>query len=237
MSQSPDGSYLGAGRGAILEAVEAQRHEVMRLAGEDIRRVEDRRERDLRRLDDVAGSLALGESKAETSPPSSTGAPARPERPNGKRRRKGKRQSASQKALESREAVLRLLQEADGPRASGEIRRPLGLTEHTTTNALKKLIAEGAVEKRGTGAHTRYLAARSSGARLGAAQLKTDTIQGKILMILDDRGSASLNELAQALRIPAERVREECAALIAEGEIRMSTAGGAPIYVRMRAAA
>jgi hypothetical protein len=51
------------------------------------------------------------------------------------------------------------------------------------------------------------------------------------LATLEDRGSASLEELAQALRASREEIQKECGALIREEEIRMARRDGRAVYV------
>ena len=124
------------------------------------------------------------------------------------------------------------------PLALGEIRRQLSISEFSTRSALKRLIEERRVIRSGTGAMTRYATSGERSTTSSPIQQARDigTAQGRILAILEDRASASLAELAQALRMPAEEVRRECGALIREGEVRMARVNGRAVYLRQRAA-
>ena len=235
MPKSSEDSYLDPSRTAIVDLVEHQRREVRRLATEEIRMLEDRRDRDLGTLDDVIGALEGRKGKEVAPPTSSVSAPA-PSRRSRTRRRRKKRGSPTQVALENREAILRHLEGADRQMAAGEIRGPLGISEHANANALKRLVSEGKVARVGSGSGTRYEVTRKSRRAVSGVDHGQGTLEGRILLILEDRGFVSDPELSQALRVPVEKVQEVCAGLIAEGEIRVSNRGGARVYVRLRVA-
>jgi len=209
---------------AVLDVVDVQRRKIWRWASAGIKEVEERRDRELSRLDRVAAIFGTEEGKAEPA----AGGPAARAKPRQRRRKR----ATARAALERREAILRHMAEQARPLALGEIRQRLRISDFSTRSALKRLIQEGRVTRTGTGSMTRYAASAEGPARSGP----TSTPQGRILAILEDRASASLEELAQALRRPVEEVRRECGALIREGEVRMARSNGRPVYLRQRAA-
>jgi predicted ArsR family transcriptional regulator len=169
-----------------------------------------------------------------------------PKATSGKRQKRGSRKrrspTAAAVAESRRQAMHRFLVEQGRPTAFSEIHRSLRLSEFSARSALKRLIAEGAVARVGTGSATRYQArsesladsAPSAGARpLAQAQ---GTMQGRLLATLEDRGSASLEELAQAVRASREVIEKECGVLIREEEIRMARRDGRAVYVSQGAA-
>jgi hypothetical protein len=215
---------------AVLDVVEAQRREIRKSATEQIKKVKERRDRELRKLDQVAAVLDRAAQE-----PARAGAGAR--RPSAKRRRRRRRPTPATAALERREAIYRYLLEQGRPVATGEIRRSLRISEFSTTTALKRLIEEGRIRRIGTGVATRYkttVDAADGPDRQGSERgaVEGGTGQGRILATLEDRTSASLGELAQALREPEEKVRSECGRLIREGEICMGRRDGRPVYLR-----
>ncbi|HEY2479677.1 MAG TPA: hypothetical protein VGI17_13235 [Solirubrobacterales bacterium] len=56
-------------------------------------------------------------------------------------------------------------------------------------------------------------------------------MQGRLIELIADRGSASVDELAQTLRVPREEIQAACGGLVREEEIRMASRGGRPVYV------
>ena len=218
-------------RAAVLDVVGVQRRKIRQWASAGIKEVEERRDRELLRLDQVAAVFEVEEGNAEPA----AGSPAARAKP---RRRRKKRATVAKAALERREAIFRHMAEQAQPLALGEIRRRLSISEFSTRSALKRLIEEGRVIRSGTGAMTRYATSGERSTTSSPIQQARDigTAQGRILAILEDRASASLAELAQALRMPAEEIRRECGALIREGEVRMARVNGRAVYLRQRAA-
>ena len=100
--------------------------------------------------------------------------------------------------------------------------------------ALKSLIEAGRVTRVGENSHTRYQAS-GDGAE-GSVALAEGSGRGRILALVDDRGYASAEELAQATGISLEGVRSKCGALIVEGKLRMARREGQGVYLRARAA-
>jgi hypothetical protein len=225
---------------AVLDVVEAQRQEIRQSASADIGKVEDRRDRELRRLDQVAAVFGSGAASVPGKRSSTTrSAP----KPSSQRLRRRKGRSAAAEARERREAIYRYLLEQARPLAKGEIRQALRTTDFSTSSALKWLAQEGRVKRTGVGAATRYEAKPESppdDSGLAQSVLSAraqGSAQGRILTLLEDRGSASLSELAQALRTPLEQARKECGALIREEEICMARRDGQPVYALQRVAA
>jgi hypothetical protein len=224
---------------AVLDVVEAQRQEIRQSASAEIGKVEDRRDRELRRLDQVAAVFGSGATSVPGKSSTTRSAP----KPSRQRRRQKKRRSVAVEARERREAIYRHLLEQARPLAKGEIRQALRTTDFSTSSALKWLAQEGRVKRTGVGAATRYEAkpespSDDSGFAQSVLSARAQgSAQGRILTILEDRGSASLSELAQALRTPLEQVRKECGALIREEEICMARRDGQPVYALQRVAA
>jgi hypothetical protein len=122
-----------------------------------------------------------------------------------------------------------------------EIRTALRFTEFSTRSALKRLIEEGKVVRTGARETTRYVARDDvAGSPATLPERGPDdggTLQGRLVELIADRGSASVEELAQALRVPREEIQATCGGLIREEEIRMASRGGRPVYVAGPAAA
>jgi hypothetical protein len=207
---------------AILRAVETERRKLTQWFAARVREIEAERDDKLAGLERVVYALD----------PESTTA-AKPRKPS--RSRKGK--TPAKLAAERRGAIVRLLTERAKPLAAGEIHSALEITEFSTRSALKRLVSEGMVRRLGTGAATRYEAKlnRSLGDN-SPADGASGTIQGRLLAIVQDRASASLDELSQATGAPPDEVRRACGALIAEGEIQMGRRDGRPVYVVRRSA-
>lgn len=217
---------------AVRKALDAERRKLQAWAAGVIRDIEDQRDHGLRRLDQVASALTE-EGKAMPGKAS----PAK-----SRRRRSGRgRPTVAALAEKRRQAIHRFLVEQDRPLALAEIRRLLRLSEFSTRSALKRLILEGMVIRTGTGSGTRYQAKPDAASALAVDvgpphNPLEGTLQGRLLATLEDRGSASLEELAQAVRTPREEVERECGGLIREEEIRMARRNGRPVYVHQQAA-
>jgi len=218
------------GAAAVLEVLEGQQLEVRQWMLAGIKSLEDECGEELRRLERAAAALGGVSRRA--------GAKAGPEEPprprsRAKRRSKRKRPGSAQALHERCEAVFRFLDEQEEPRAKGEIRSALRISDFGATSALERLMEEGRVRRMGVGSATRYEAKRrASTPRPSSPSVAEEgTIQGKVLAIVRDRGRASCEELAQALRVAPELIRRECAVLITEEEIRMDRHEGKSVYV------
>jgi len=213
-----------------LEVLEDQRREVSQRLLAEVKSLEDKCDDELRRLDRAA--VALGGASRK---PAVKAAPEEPprRRSRAKRRSKGKRPGSAQAIHERCEAVFRFLDEQEEPRAKGQIRRALRISDFGAASALDRLMEERRVRRTGIGSGTRYEARRrASRPRPSSAGLpKEGTIQGKALATIRDRGRASREELAQAVRVAPELIQRECAVLIAEEEIRMDRHEGKSVYI------
>lgn len=223
---------------AVLDAVDAQRREIRQWASRSIKEIEDRCGRELRRLDRAASALDEEASDSTAQTPSAAPSPSRAQ---PKRRRQRRRKTGAEAAHKRREAIYRYLCEQRKPLAARHIREALRLTDFSTSSALRRLVKEGKVVRTGVGSGTRYAAKHSTRrsentSRIDCGSSHGETVKGKILSLLEDRGSAPLNELAQALRIPVEEIRKECGALIGEEEIRMTRLNDVAVYVRQSVA-
>lgn len=224
-----DGLVSGeAPRGAagVLEVVEAERKRINRSSATAIRAIEAERDHELKMLAQAAA--VLGDSEAnETPEPASRRAP---------KRRRRERENPIEAARERRDAVYRYVSEKGGEISTAEIRSALRITTSSTAGALKRLCEEGRLNRTGIGSGTRYTAVpegseknRTGGVRL--REKESGTVQGRILSLVQDRGSVTPEELAQALHIPLEEVQRQCGSLIREEEIRMARRNGRPVYV------
>lgn len=137
MPKLSEDSYLNSSRTVIADVVERQRHEIRRLATEEIRKLEDRRDSDLRTLDDVLGALE-GRGSKDVVPRASSAPALTPSRGSSRRRRR-RRGNPAQVALENREAILRHLEEGDRQMAAGEIRNALGISEHAKCQRVEEV--------------------------------------------------------------------------------------------------
>ncbi len=214
---------------AVRKVLEAERRKLRAWAAGRVRDIESQRDRRLRGLDQVALALAEGDEAAPKAAPAKQ-----------KRSRKKRGQTAAAIAERRRHAVHRFLVEQRRPLGLLEIRRALRLSEFSTRSALKRLIGEEIVLRIGTGSATRY-EARPDGSGVPAGEQVPrpggrGTVQGRLLATIDDRGSASAEELAQAVRAPREEVQKECGALVREEEIQMARRDGRAVYVSRRAA-
>ncbi len=211
---------------AVRKALDAERRKLRSWATSLIRDIENQRDSGLRRLDQAASVLFEDDKGA---PKAASG--------KRKRRRSKKRRGPTAAAIAEsrRQAMHRFLVEQGRPTAFSEIHRSLRLSEFSTRSVLRGLIGEGAVVRIGTGSATRYQARSESLTALPLAQGQ-GAIQGRLLATLNDRGSASLEELAQAVRASREAVEKECGALIREEKIRMARRDGRAVYVSQRAA-
>jgi hypothetical protein len=208
----------------VRKALETERRRLHAWAAGLVKEVEGRRDEALRHLDLSESALARDtEVVAKT-------APTRSRRPAGKRG-----PSVAVLAERRRKAILRFLIEQGRALAFSEIRAALRFTEFSTRSALKRLIAEGKVVRTGAREATRY-AAKGDGAGSvatlpGCGPDDGGTLQGRLIELIADRGSASVEELAQALRVPREEIQAACGGLVREEEIRMASRGGRPVYV------
>ncbi|HKT82836.1 MAG TPA: FaeA/PapI family transcriptional regulator [Solirubrobacterales bacterium] len=214
----------------VRRALETERRKLHAWAAGLVKEVEGRRDEALRRID-LSESALVEDAKIVVK-----AAPSRSRRPGSKRG-----PSAAVLAERRREAILRFLVERGRAMRFSEIRTALRLSEFSTRSALKCLIEEGKVVRTGTRGTTRY-AARSEGAGTVATLPERGpddggTMQGRLMELIADRGSASAEELAQALRVPREEIQAACGGLIREEEIRMASRGGRPVYVAGLAAA
>jgi hypothetical protein len=217
---------------AVRKALDAERRKLRAWAASLIGDIEAQRDLGLRRLDRAASVLSEDDKDA----PKASGKRQR------RRSRKRRGPTAAAVAESRRQAMHRFLVEQERPTAFSELHRSLRLSEFSARSALKRLIAEGAVARIGTGSATRYQArsdnltdsAPSAGARPLAQE--QGTMQGRLLATLEDRGSASLEELAQAVRASREEIQKECGTLIREEEIRMARRDGRAVYVSQGAA-
>lgn len=122
-----------------------------------------------------------------------------------------------------------------------EIHASMRFPEFSTRSALRRLVKEGKALRTGAAEATRY-AARDAGAGSVAALTERGpdgggTLQGRLVELIAERGSASVEELAQALRVSREEIQAACGGLVREEEIRMASRGGRPVYVAGLAAA
>jgi predicted HTH transcriptional regulator len=209
--------------------LEVERRKLKTWAAGLTREVERRRDEGLRRLDLSESALVAEATIVVTAP-------------QGRSRRTGERgATVAVLAERRREAIIRFLVEQRDAVTFSTIHKTLRLSEFSTRSALKRLIKEGSVVRTGTGAGTRY-AARDEGAGSTAVPLRGQpdpggTLQGRLLELVEDRGSATSEELAQALRVPREEIQAECGRLIREEEIRMASRDGRPVYTVGLAAA
>lgn len=217
-------------RSTVRKALETERRKLHAWAAGLVKEIEGRRDEALRRLD-LSESALVADAKIVAK-----ATPSRSRRTGGKRG-----PSVAVLAERRREAILRLLVEQGRAMSFSEIRTALRLSEFSTRSALKRLIEEGKVVRTGTRATTRY-AARGEGAGSPAALSERGpdnggTLEGRLMELIADRGSASAEELAQALRVPREEIQAACGGLVREEEIRMASRGGCPVYVAGLAAA
>lgn len=143
------------GAAAVLEVLEGQRQEVRQWMLAGIKRLEDECGDELRRLDRAA--VALG---GVSRRPVVKAGPEGSSRRRSKRRSKRKRPGSAQAIHERCEAVFRFLDEQGEPRAKGEIRSALRVSDFGATSALERLMEEGRVRRLGIGSGTRYKAKR-----------------------------------------------------------------------------
>lgn len=211
-----------ASKDAILKAVETERRKLTQWFASRVREIEIEHDGRLAGLERVVRALDSESATANTAV---------------KRPRPKKAKSPAALAGEKRDAIVRLLGERSEPLALGEIHRTLRISEFSARSALKRLVSEGGIRRLGTGAATRYEAIpdRSTGGA-SAPEGRSGTLQGRLLAIVQDRASASLEELGQAVGAAGDEVRHACGALIAEGEIQMGRRDGRPVYVVRRAA-
>jgi hypothetical protein len=219
----------------VLDAIEAKRREIRESASATIREVEAERDDELGRLDRAVAALYGAEVKplpAETSPPAAQPS-SKP-----KRRRRGGSAGSAAAVRERREKVFRFLVEEGKPIAREQISRALKISAYATRTALQRLCEEGKVARTGAHAATRYQARvkkSAAGPTLPlSAPPQEGTLEGRVLAMIQDRGSPYLDELPQATGASLEQIRNVCGALVREEEIHMSQRNGRPICVSRR---
>jgi hypothetical protein len=206
---------------AVLKMLHGERSKLEARAATLIKQIEEQRDRGVRQLDRAAAALS-GEGTPRRQAAS---------RPKKRRARKKSGKTTAEEARERRLAIHRYMEEQARPLKSAEIAKALRLPEFSTKSALRRLIKDGTVIRTGTGSGTRYqLASQELG------RDKRETPQGRILTTIEDRGSASVEELAQAARISIDQAERECGSLIVEGVIHMTRHSGRPMYVMQAAA-
>jgi hypothetical protein len=223
---------------AIFDQIEIQRREIRGSAGATIREAEARRDQELSRLDRAAA--ALGGDRGALAPSQSRRPDGARSSPPPKRRRRRRKSATPAVAAQERwEAVLRYMAEQDQPVAPVGICRALAISRHEARTALTRLCKEGKATRTGTGRATRYalrpgaLAARA----LSAVPLPADaSLETRLLETIEDRGSASPEELVQATGASLEEVQTTCGALVAAERIRMARRDNRAVYVRRRVA-
>lgn len=212
----------------VLKAIDSARDETRGRATMEIERIERQRDRELARLDRAAAMLGeeRGRPKQAPSSPKSVSQRSKPKRT--------KRPSTTPKGVTERAtAVGRLLSEAEDSLPRGEIASSLHLTPRSVNTALRLLEGEGKVRRDGTGAATRYLWVNRSPSV--GAELREETLEGRVLATIQDWGRISLEELVQRTGASAEAVQAACGSLIREEEVRMGRHEGRRVYLRGRA--
>lgn len=216
---------------AVLDALEAQRRKIKEDTAAAISRIEAQCDDELGRLDRAVA--ALGGSSTESAPTKTRQSATKQA---AKKRRRSSCASTPAAARERREAIFRYLAEQAEPVARGQICRALKISPFATRTALTRLREEGRVTRVGTRSTTRYVAksGRSAASRPippAPRSPEQGTLPGRILATIQDRGSASLDELVQATGAGREQVLRECGTLIREEEIRMGRRNGRPVYI------
>jgi hypothetical protein len=209
---------------AFLAAVEAVEREAKKVVAGRIREAEEQGTKVSRFVEQARAALD-GE---EPRPSPSEKRPTAQRRPRG-RRKKTPTATTPAAVRERRDGIERFLNEAQGPVAARQIRLSLGLTDDSTKTGLRRLCEEERAERTGRGRATRYLAKEQVNA-------STETLDGRILSVIHDRASATLDELAQATRAPKEEVKQVCWTLIREGEVHMEKRDRRTVYVVRRSA-
>jgi Mn-dependent DtxR family transcriptional regulator len=220
-----DGLVNGeAPRGAagVLEVVEAERKRINRSTAAAIKAIEVERDRELKTLAQAAA--VLGEKEGEGSESSKEASRREP------RRRRRVRENPIEAARERREATYRYISEKGGEVSTAEIRSALRMTTSSPAGALKRLCEEGRIKRTGIGSGTRYTAV-AEGSKESRDGERDGTVHGRILALVEDRGSVAPEEIGQALHISPEEVQQQCGALIREEEIRMARLNGQSVYV------
>lgn len=213
---------------ALKPQLERQIQRICDWASREIRRIEERRDVEVRCLEGAVNCVAgSGSARGERN--------RRPRSTRSKRGRRSRSSATPAAVNERREAVKRFVEEAGAPVSRGDISRGLGLTVHTVTTALTLLRNEGQVRRVGTNASTRYLP-NKEGSHSGSSSPTRDlssagTLQGRILATIQERGWASPEELVQATGASREEVLRECGALVREEEIKMDRREGRSVYV------
>ena len=215
----------------VIEAIDAAKREAREQAAVHIKEIEARLHAEIAKLDRAAAAMN-GNDEAERGGQQRVVAAQRKPK-----RRRLKRASTSAAAVAKRcEDVFRFIGESPEPVASGEIGRALGMSSHSVHTTLGRLLNEGRIARVGAHAATKYtlkrgldgLGGRPPGSR---TSMSNGTLQGRIVETIEDRSSATAEELAQALGVPLDRIIDACGVLQAEGEIHMNSRNGRPVYV------
>jgi hypothetical protein len=217
----------------VLEALDAARAETWQRAEREFKEVTTRRDSDLAKLD-IARDAFTEMDPPSNDEPASNDAPAetRPgPKPKRRMRRKGLSPASPKKLAERREKVARFIEESANPVQLKEIIRALGLTEHKAHAAITDLEREGRVKRVGVGASIRYMAADRQLSPLSRQAPTQGTLEERIVAVLEDRHQATVEELAQALRMPLGEVGKACGRLQGEERIHMRRINGRPVYV------
>lgn len=192
-------------------------------AVEEIKTIEARRDDQLQRLEQAVNALrAGGQVGREAQRPV-------PKQTKKRRRRRSRRPTTTPAAAqERREGIVRYLAEQDAPRSRKDIESALGLTQDSASNSLRMLREEGQIERIGNRSATRYrVPATAPHAGLSPG---SGTVQGRIVQTLQERGWASLDELAQAIQAPRAEITKQCNLLVSEHEIFLTEHEGRSVY-------
>lgn len=216
----------------VLEAIDAGRRGVREEEAARIKEIEAWREAELAKLERARAALTGDEGEAERD---GSQRPA-PERRKLKRRRSRRASTSAASVTKRREDVSRLIGEGAEPIASGEIGRMLDMSSPAVHTALRQLLKERRIVRVGVHAATKYTLRRGLDGARGRpsgepASRLGGTLQGGVVETIEDRSSATAEELAQALRVPLNQIVDVCGALQAEDEIQMSSRNGKPVYV------
>ncbi|MDX6625425.1 MAG: hypothetical protein QOE56_414 [Solirubrobacterales bacterium] len=206
--------------------------------------IREKRERKFKEIEaecaDALGRLdlaiaALSGEKGKPTPPKATPVSGSPPQRKSRRRRRAPMSTTPAAAKERREASFRYLVEVGRAVAPREVKRDLNLTPSSVQSAMARLVEEGRAVRFGVGNGTRYEAKRGPAAarEAGVSQSHDQgSLAGRILETVEERGYASLDELAQATGCSREEVRRACAALQVEEELKMEQRNGRSVYVR-----
>jgi hypothetical protein len=203
---------------AVLGVISAQQRDLWERTSKEIGELEARRDRENARLQRAAAVLEQSSSRPKLAEAKSS------------HRRHRPKQGTAQAARKRQDVVYRFLSEKGEPLAKGAIRDALRLTDSEATTALTRLLEQRRIKRVGTGSATRYMP-RSSSAANGSSTMQEPTLEGLIVATVEDRASASLDELAQTTKAPQDDVKRICGGLVRDEELRMSSRNGRPVYV------